>query len=102
MAFVLAELIVPGEGVVISLDSQFNDILGVVPFIDVIQTTATAGVFSAVDLEGTPVSFVEVGTGSVKIGKTGNIAGFTAQLQAVEVGCFFGGTLKSGKLLATQ
>ena len=93
--------IFPGDGVVISLDVGFNQIIGVLPFVDVVQTGATAGVFSAVDLEGDPVTFVEVATGSFKF-KTGNVAGFTALLQGVEVGCFIGGTLKSGKLLATM
>ncbi|GEM_PF-6075072 len=94
--------IFPGDGVVIALDSQFNQIIGALPFVDAVQTSATVGAFSAVELEGDPVNFVSVATGTMKIGRTGNVAGFSALLQGVEVGCFIGGTLKSGKLLATM
>jgi hypothetical protein len=87
-------------GVVVSLDSKFTQVLGALGFFAVYELSATSGAFSSFAED---TGFIEIANGTFKMGKTGNIAGFASTFQGIdEGGCFFGGALKSGKLLLTE
>lgn len=99
--YVKVELTSNSATLLISHDLSFSDALEL-DFFAIYPTGTTKAVFSAYG-EGTYEGVYTFGivTGSVKVSSVGDLAGFSGDyIQLDDHGCFYNGTIKSGKRIS--